>query len=93
MKIVKLNGRFKQYRENQHTIALRFDGYTIEAGAYERVCRERMPGPGNGWLRHGQWYSYYGDRSNAYSTRPYWITFRNEQDLTLVLLSIKKEIA
>lgn len=93
MKIVKLNGRFKQYRENRHTVALRFDGWTKEANMYERVCRERLPKPGNGWLRHGEWYSYYGAPSNSNSPRPYWITFRNEQDLTLVLLSIKKEVA
>lgn len=93
MKIVKLNGRFKQYRENRHTIALRFESHTKDANAIERICRERLPGPGNGWLRHGDWYSYYGDRPNGYSPRPYWITFRNEQDLTLVLLSVKKEIA
>ena len=93
MKIVKLNGRFKQYREQRHTIAMRFDGYTSEAGVYERACHDRLPGSGNGWLRHGQWYSYYGARPNSNRPRPYWITFRNEQDLTLVLLSIKKETA
>jgi len=93
MKIVKLNGRYRQYRENRHTVALRFDCWTEEASMYERVCSQRLPGPGNGWQRHGQWYSYYGSRPNTNSSRPYWITFRNEQDLTLVLLSIKKEVA
>ena len=91
MKIVKLNGRYKQYRENRHTVALRFESYTKEVSMVERICRERLPGLGNGWLRHGGWYSYYGDRPRSrwgvQNPRPYWITFRNEKDLTLVLLS------
>jgi hypothetical protein len=45
---------------------------------------------GGGWLREHDWYSYYGERNSRYDRdigRPYWITFRRESDLTLVLLS------
>jgi hypothetical protein len=85
MKIVKLNRRFRQFKEHGHTVALRFEGCTKKATAVEKVCREKLRG--GGWSRNQDWYSYYGDRNSRYDARPYWITFRNEAELTLVLLS------
>jgi hypothetical protein len=89
MKVVKLNRRFRQFKEHGHTVALKFsNGYTKDAGQIEKICRERLIG--GGWLRDHNWYSYYGDRNSRYdrdAVRPYWITFRNEAELTLVLLS------
>ena len=86
MKIVKLNRRFRQFKEHRHQAALRFEGWNEKAKEVEKVCRERLQG--GGWLRDQDWYSYYGDRNSRYDARPYWITFRNEADLTLVLLSL-----
>ena len=40
-------------------------------------------------MRDHDWYGYYGDRPRRDAVRPYWITFRNEADATLVLLSAK----
>jgi len=85
MKIVKLNRRFKQFKNNGHTVALRFNGWCPEASAIEKICKERLTG--YGWLPEHDWYHYYGDRPSRNDVRPYWITFRNETDLTLVLLS------
>jgi hypothetical protein len=84
MKVVKLNRRFRQFREHGHTIALRFPSYT-ESVPYEKTTRNKL-GVG-GWQRHDSWYSYFGNRSSRNDFRPYWITFRNEAELTLVLLS------
>jgi len=89
MKIVKLNRRFRQFKEHGHVVALRFEGWSKKATEVEKVCREKLNG--GGWSRDQDWYSYYGDRNSRYDrdvTRPYWITFRNETDLTLVLLSV-----
>jgi len=89
MKIVKLNRRFRQFKEHGHTVALRFEGWTKKATEVEKVCREKLKG--SGWLRDQNWYSYYGERNSRYDRnigRPYWITFRNEAELTLVLLSV-----
>mgnify|MGYP003348964170 CR=1 FL=1 len=85
MKIVKLNRRFKQFKENGHTVALRFNGWSKKASAVESVCRDRLGG--GSWNREGNWCSYFGERGGRLEVRPYWITFRNEKDLTLVLLS------
>jgi hypothetical protein len=87
MKIVKLNRRFRQFKDHGHVVALRFtNGYSDKIRTVEKVCRDRLKG--GGWLRDHDWYSYYGERNSRYDRgRPYWITFRNEADLTLVLLS------
>lgn len=87
MKVVKLNRRFRQFCEHGHTVALRFEsGYNDKIKAIETACRQRLGG--SGWLREHDWYSYYGKAPTNWQTRPYWITFRREADLTLVLLSV-----
>ena len=87
MKIVKLNRRHKQFKENGHKIALRFESYNPKTvSAYEKVCRARLRG--HGYNGEGDWCGYFGHAINSNSYRPYWITFRNEADLTLVLLSV-----
>lgn len=86
MKVVKLNSRFKQFKEHGHTVALRFASYQpAKIAAYEKICRARLTGHGYG--RNGDWWGGVGYAPNSNSSRPYWITFRNEADLTLVLLS------
>jgi hypothetical protein len=89
MKVVKLNRRFKQFKEHGHVVAMRFDQHCIQAMAYEKACREKLKGYGH--FRGDPWCSYFGSKSSTrslhYQPRTYWITFRNEADLTLVLLS------
>ena len=87
MKTVRLNRRFRQFKEHGHVVALRFGDWNRKATVIEKVCREKLKG--GGWSRDQDWYSYYGVQNSRYarnSVRPYWITFRNEADLTLVLL-------
>lgn len=89
MKVVKLNRRFKQFKEHGHVVAMRFESHTVKAIAYERAAKQRLGGYGHD--RASTWCSYFGTaprgRHEFYTPRPYWITFRNEADLTLVLLS------
>ena len=85
MKIVKLNRRHRQFKEHGHTVALRFNSWSDKAQRYERAAGARLMG--SGWDRGSRWYSYFGSRSRNASS-PYWITFRYEQDLTMVLLSV-----
>lgn len=84
MKVVKLNRRFRQFKEHGHTVGLRFSSYT-ESVPYETATKKKL-GEG-GWARHDLWYSYFGDRRRRGEYRPYWITFRNAADATLVVLS------
>lgn len=83
MKTVKLNGRFRMYREHGHTVALRFKSWTTDVSRYESACRRHL---GSDWAKTS-WFSYFGARNGRSDSRPFWITFRNEADLTLVLLS------
>lgn len=83
MKTVKLNGRFRMFKEHGHTMALRFNGWTADISRYESACRRHL---GSDWNKTS-WSCYFGARNGRSDSRPYWITFRNEADLTLVLLS------
>lgn len=84
MKVVKLNRRFKVFKEHGHTVALRFSIYGAKSQRYETLCKAKLGG--DGWFAAHGWYSYFGTKSHGAVARPFWISFRNEADLTLVLL-------
>ena len=86
MKIVKLNRRFKQFKDAGHTVALRFNGWNTDVPKVETICRERLGG--RSYDNRNSWYGYFGSPARGNTYRPYWISFRNESDLTLVLLSV-----
>jgi hypothetical protein len=86
MKVVKLNRRFKQFRENGHTVALRFPHWGTKTEAVERAVRKKLGS--SGWNREADWCSYFGAANGHSDRKPFWITFRREADLTLVLLSL-----
>ena len=83
MKVVKLNRRFRQFKDHGHTVGLRFSTWT-ESIPYETATKNRLGG--GGYMCHDLWYSYFGDHKHQ-GYRPYWITFRNAADATLVVLS------
>ena len=84
MKVVKLNRRFNVFKEHGHTVALRFSIYGSKSQQYEKLCKAKLGG--DGWNAERGWYSYFGTKSHVAVARPFWISFRNEADLTLVLL-------
>ena len=88
MKVVKLNRRYKAYKDG-FTHALRFDTWHIKAGEIEQFLTNRYGSQYNWYKRHGnsQWTSGFGSRSSKYDARPYWINLRNESDVTMILLS------
>ena len=87
MKIVKLNRRFKMFREHGHVVALRFTEFNLNARVIEKVCKEKFRT--SSWDAQGPWHGRFGTRPDPFSSRPYWISFRKESDLTLVLLSVE----
>ena len=84
MKVVKLNRRFKMFREHGHVVALRFHGWSNMIAPYERACRQKLGSE----YKNFSWSGHFGTSKGRSDVRPYWITFRNEADLTLVLLSV-----
>jgi hypothetical protein len=86
MKVIKLNRRFKVYKEQGHEVAVKFIGYG-KAVELEKVCRARL-GENYMWNPEGTWYGWFRKkRSNMHNT-PYFISFRKESDLTFVLMCL-----
>lgn len=88
MKVVKLNRRYKAYKEG-FTHALRFDQWGKHVGDIEQFLTNRY---GRQYLWHkrhanSQWTSGVGSRPSSTDSRPYWINLRNEADITMILLS------
>ena len=93
MKIVKLNGRHKQFKEHGHTMAFRFNTFTDEARRVEKACRSLFDH--GGWDRNASWYSYFGSKAmpcinnGVHATmRPFWVTLKDESAVSVILLSL-----
>lgn len=90
MKITKLNRRFKVFKEHGHTVGLKFPSWGKEAGHVEQIMKDRY-GPQWRWTSSPapEWSGYFGHASiNSNGSRPYWITFKNESDLSMILLTL-----
>jgi len=86
MKVVKLNRRFRQYKNHGHVIAVRCDSWMGEGVSLEKICDAKLGG--RGYMPTNDWHAYFG-KNNGRANRPFWISFRRESDLTLVLLSAR----
>ena len=79
VKIIKLNRRFKLYKEHGMEHAIRFNSWDAKAGAVESFMREHF---GSEWAwpnnRQTQWKTHWGKpvRNNP---RPYFIGVRDEE--------------
>lgn len=87
MKIIKLNGRYRQYKEHRHTAGVRFDGWQPEV---ETLSKALYALTGTyGWFKDGEWFHYFGTKSAGSDARPYFITVRDENLLTMALLKVQ----
>ena len=83
MKVIKLNRRYKLFKEHGYEAGLRFDAWGNKARAIEKTCRKRL---GDSFIRaDSDWYGYFGQR-NVHGPTPYFIMFRKESTLSFVLL-------
>jgi hypothetical protein len=83
MKVIKLNRRYKLFKEHGYQAGLRFDRWENKARLMEKSCQERL---GNSFIRgDSDWYGYFGKR-NLHGPTPYFIMFRRESDLSFMLL-------
>ena len=83
MKVVKVTRSWRVWSHG-HKVALRFNGWTKEAGQVEELCRQRIGF--SGWRGDGPWTSWYGKSNGRNEPRPYFISFHNEADATMILL-------
>lgn len=87
MKLVKLNRRYKAFKEYGHRWAFRFDSYDPKVvGPVERIFQD-MHGSQYMWHRQTVWRATFGSPTRN-GPRPYWVSFTNEQDATVVLLQL-----
>lgn len=87
VKLVKLNRRHKAYKDLGHRWAFRWDSYDTKNCAKVENIFYAMHG--SQYRASCLWKSNFGhaNRGNVY--RPYWISFVNEADASLVLLQIQ----
>lgn len=84
MKVIKLNRRYKLFKEHGYEAGLRFDTWGNKARLMEKSCRERL---GNSFFQaNADWYGYFGKQSWGHGPKPYFIMFRRESDLSFMLL-------
>ena len=88
MKVVKLNRRFTMHKEHGHQVALRFPSWNARAQEAERVTQATFGSQYSWSTTYGTWRGYFGKASGHTPNRPYWITFRNPADLTLIMMKL-----
>jgi hypothetical protein len=90
MKVVKLDRRFRSFREYGHTMAVKFNYYNDLARHAEDTARELL-GSQYGVAReplYSRWRAYFGKTPKDASRMTYWISFRDESAVTMLLLKL-----
>jgi hypothetical protein len=86
MKVIKLNRRYKVFKEHGHEVAVKFNSLP-KAMALDKVCQARL-GDSAVWNKNGTWHGWFGKKPAGMHHTPYFISFRKESDLTFVLMCL-----
>ena len=95
MKLVKLNRRYKAFKDYGHIYAFRFTEWDRKADRVEKMFSDAY-GSQYAWSSRADsnfrnWRASFGNRSPRSRIRPYWISFKDESMATLVLLKVEME--
>jgi hypothetical protein len=85
IKVIKLNGRYRLYKEHGCTHAIRFGSWSAEAGKVESFLRERY-GSEYAYSNYGPWKTHWG-KSAGHNPRPYYIGVRDEEMIFVAKLA------
>ena len=97
MKIVKLNRNFNIHKYHGFEVGLKFDMWDKEAQRFERAAADRLGNQSWSWKYHRNerikenWAAGFGKHDKNVGTSPYWIYFRNEALLSMILLTLEVE--
>ena len=97
MKIVKLNRNFNICKNHGFEVGLKFDIWNKEAQQVERAADRCLGRQSWSWKFHPgekikeNWASGFGKRDTAVGATPYWIYLRNENLLSMILLTLEAE--
>lgn len=88
MKLVKLNRRHKAFKEYGHQWAFRWDSYDSKSCPKVEKIMQDMHGSQWRWNKNESrtWQANFGHATRGNVYRPYWISFTDEADATVVLL-------
>ena len=87
MKLIKLNRRYKAYKDYGHTYGFRFNSWNKYAGLVERAMTDVLGNQYKNWNSY-EWKGTFGSRSKVTGSKPYFITFRDESIATVVMLKL-----
>lgn len=85
-KVIKLNGRYKLYKERGFTHAIRFSSWSTQAGKVEQFLRERYGGEYS-WKNDSMWKTHWGKANSSVGSRPYYIGVRDEEMIFVAQLA------
>jgi hypothetical protein len=85
VKVIKLNRRYKLYKEHGCTHAIRFNSWASEAGKVESFFRERY-GSEYAYNSYGPWKTHWG-KPGKYTPRPFMIGVRDEEMIFVAQLA------
>jgi hypothetical protein len=86
VKVIKLNGRYKLYKEHGFAHAIRFSSWSSEAGRVESFLRERY-GSEYPWNHKTyMWRTHWG-KVQGNNPRPYFIGVRDEEMIFIAKLA------
>ena len=90
MKLVKLNRRYKAFKDYGHKWAFRWNSYEPKSVAKVEKIMQDMHGS-QYFLHRGTqlWRGNFGHASAKNGgLRPYWVSFTDEADATMILLQL-----
>jgi hypothetical protein len=85
IKVIKLNRRYKLYKEHGCTHAIRFNSWASESGRVEKFFRERY-GSEYAYNSYGPWKTHWG-KPGKHTPRPFMIGVRDEEMIFVAQLA------
>lgn len=86
VKVIKLNGRYKLYKERGFTHAIKFSSWNTQAGKVEQFLRERY-GSEYPWKTAPLWKTHWGKVNSSVGPRPYYIGVKDEEMIFVAQLA------
>ena len=86
-KVIKLNGRYKLYKEHGFTHAIRFNHWSSEASKVEQFLRERYGSEYSWNQKPYMWRTHWGKSNSRFDSRPYFIGVRDEEMIFVAQLA------
>jgi hypothetical protein len=85
-KVIKLNRRYKLYKEHGCTHAIKFSGWTTDVAKVEQFFRERY-GSDYSWNKPTMWKTHWAKANGRFNSRSYFIGVKDEEMIFVAKLA------